>query len=92
LFPKTMTSLEKSIEMLAEATTQNLQSNNNLQKNLTSYMQNMSQSIAKIEMKMSQLATSVSEGNEVRYRVNLFQTLGMKTQTQTKLKPFKIAT
>ena len=47
--------------MLAKATTQSLQSNSNLQNLLTSYMQNTNQSIAKLEMQMSQLATSVSE-------------------------------
>lgn len=58
---KRLTSLEKTLETLAKATTQSLQSNSNLQNLLTSYMQNTNQSIAKLEMQMSQLATFVSE-------------------------------
>lgn len=58
---KRLSSLEKTLETLAKATTQSLRSNSNLQNLLTSYMQNTNQSIAKFEMQMSQLATSVSE-------------------------------
>jgi len=58
---KCMTSLEKTMETLAKATTQNFQSNTMLQELLTLHMQSTSQSIAKLEMQMSQLATALNE-------------------------------
>ena len=55
---KRLTSLEKSLEAMANSTTQ---SNNRLETLLSSFMQNSTQSIAKLEMQMSQLANLVSE-------------------------------